>query len=120
MVRLLLLCALYPHITYNEKTITYSVHYHRLSGALRSDGIRGHMQVTMDYGSRHSGNGGEFNAYVSRFWSRRDGLRPDRQSTPPDPGTGFETFCMEVNEHFNPGSTYYYGISQAAIQWRRS
>ena len=28
---------------------------------------------------------------------------------------GFETFCVEANEYFNPGSTYYYGISQGAI-----
>ena len=28
---------------------------------------------------------------------------------------GFETFCVEYNEHFTPGSTFYYGISQGAI-----
>ena len=28
---------------------------------------------------------------------------------------GFETFCVEYNEHFTPGSTLYYGISQGAI-----
>ena len=28
---------------------------------------------------------------------------------------GFETFCVEFNEHFSPGSTYYYAISQGAI-----
>ena len=28
---------------------------------------------------------------------------------------GFETFCIEYSEHFSPGSTYYYGISQGAM-----
>ena len=27
-------------------------------------------------------------------------------------GTGFETFCMERNEYFTPGSSYYYAISE--------
>ena len=51
---------------------------------------------------------------VTRFCSRRDGLRPDG-NLQRRPSTGFETFCMEANEHFSPGSTYYYGISRAAI-----
>jgi len=29
--------------------------------------------------------------------------------------TGFETFCIEFNETFSPGSTYVYGISSGAI-----
>jgi hypothetical protein len=28
---------------------------------------------------------------------------------------GFETFCLETNEFFNAGSSYYYAISQGAI-----
>ena len=28
---------------------------------------------------------------------------------------GFETFCVEKNEYFTPGASYYYGISQKAI-----
>ena len=70
----------------------------------------------MNYGSRHSGNGGEFNAY-----SADPGFAPAAMGYDPKaiynagPGAGFETFCMEVNEHFSPGSSYYYGISSAAI-----
>ncbi len=30
-------------------------------------------------------------------------------------GMGFETFCLEYTEHFTPGGTYNYTISQAAI-----
>ena len=30
-------------------------------------------------------------------------------------GGGFETFCMEYNEHFNPGSTYNASISDRAM-----
>ena len=38
-----------------------------LIGGLRSDGIREHDAARLNYGSRHSGDGGEFNAVVIRF-----------------------------------------------------
>jgi VPDSG-CTERM motif len=72
--------------------------------------------VTMDYGSRHSGNGGEFNAY-----SADAALAPATMGYAAQTiydaghGTGFETFCVEENETFNPGSSYYYQISQQAV-----
>ena len=69
------------------------------------------MQVKMNYGSRHSGDGGEFNAWSPDFAPATMGY-----AAATTVNGGFETFCLERNEHFSPGSTYYYGISQAAIQ----
>ena len=72
--------------------------------------------VTMNYGSRHSGSGGEFNAY-----SADAGFAPAAMGYAPTtiynagPGAGFETFCVEGNEFFSPGSSYYYQISQQAV-----
>ena len=68
------------------------------------------MQLKMNYGSRQSGDGGEFNASSPDFVPVTMGY-----AAPTTVNGGFETFCVETNEHFNPGSTYYYGISQAAI-----
>jgi len=31
-------------------------------------------------------------------------------------GAGFQTFCLEYNEHFNWGANYQYGVSSAAVQ----
>ena len=53
--------------THEEKTTTYPVHYHRLSGGLRSDGIRGHDAGHNEFGNRQSGIGGEFNASSPDF-----------------------------------------------------
>jgi len=72
------------------------------------------MQLTLDYGNRHSGVGGEFNASSADFAPAAMGYGAQTIYNSGHPNTGFETFCMEMNEHFNPGSTYYYGISQAA------
>ncbi len=68
------------------------------------------MQVTMNYGSRHSGSGGEFNASGPDFVPATMGYTANTIVN-----GGFETFCVEENEYFNPGSTYYYAISQGAI-----
>ena len=68
------------------------------------------MQLKLDYGTRHAGNGGEFNASSADFSPIAMGYAASTIS-----GGGFETFCIETNEFFNPGTTYYYGISQAAI-----
>ena len=43
------------------------------------------------------------------------GYAPETIYNAGHPNTGFETFCVEINEHFTPGSSYYYGISQGAI-----
>ena len=72
------------------------------------------MQLTLDYGSRHSGDGGEFNASSPDFAPAAMGYAPQTIYNAGS-GTGFETFCVEYNEHFTPGSTLYYGISQGAI-----
>jgi len=68
-------------------------------------------QVTLNYGSRHSGNGGEFNASSADFAPGTMGYNAAKTIY----NGGFETFCLETNEYFNPGSTYNYGISQGAI-----
>ena len=73
------------------------------------------MQLTLDYGSRHSGDGGEFNASSSDFDPATMGYATQTIYNAGHPNTGFETFCVEYNEHFTPGSTYYYGISQGAV-----
>jgi hypothetical protein len=67
-------------------------------------------QLTLNYGSRHSGNGGEFNASSPNFVPGTMGYKAATTFN-----GGIETFCLETNEFFNPGSTYYYGISQGAI-----
>ena len=67
-------------------------------------------QLTLNYGSRHSGNGGEFNVSSANFAPGTMGYKPATTYN-----GGFETFCLETNEYFNPGSSYYYGISQGAI-----
>jgi hypothetical protein len=66
-------------------------------------------QATINYGSRHSGNGGEFNISSTDFDPTAMGYAGAAIS-----GSGFETFCLETNEYFTPGSTYYYAISQGA------
>jgi hypothetical protein len=70
--------------------------------------------LILDLGPYHSGVGGEFNAYsttlnpISLGYSSMTMLDNGH-------GLGFQTFCVEYNEHFNPGGTYNYTISQAAI-----
>ena len=54
--------------------------------------------------------GGEFNASSSDFVPATMGYAAAATYN-----GGFETFCIEGNEYFNPGRTYYYSISQAAI-----
>ena len=68
------------------------------------------MQLTLDYGSRHYGDGGEFDASSPDFAPATMGYKPATTYN-----GGFETFCVQTNEYFNPGSTYYYGISQGSI-----
>jgi len=68
-------------------------------------------QLTLNYGSRHSGNGGEFNASSPDFAPGTMGYNAAKTIY----NGGFETFCLETNEYFNPGSTYHYGITQGAI-----
>ena len=72
--------------------------------------LANNMQATMNYGSRHSGSGGEFNASGPDFVPATMGYAANTIV-----GGGFETFCVEENEYFSPGSTYYYAISQGAI-----
>ena len=68
------------------------------------------MQLKIDYGSRHSGVGGEFNISSADFSPAALGYAPNAIMN-----SGFETFCVEMNEYFTPGSTYYYGISDGAV-----
>ena len=66
----------------------------------------------MNCGSRHSGKRDEFNA---DFAPATMGYNPAKTIY----NGGFETFCVEENEYFTPGSTYNYGISQKAVNRRR-
>jgi hypothetical protein len=64
--------------------------------------------ITINYGSVHSGNGGEFSvigmdAYLGNYAANAQF------------GGGFETFCLEYNEHFTPGSQYNAVISNNAM-----
>jgi VPDSG-CTERM motif len=68
------------------------------------------MQLTLNYGNRQSGIGGEFNASSQDFVPATMGYAPSTTFN-----GGFETFCVEFNEHFTPGSSLYYGISQGAV-----
>ncbi|MBL8764984.1 MAG: hypothetical protein JNM07_12010 [Phycisphaerae bacterium] len=63
--------------------------------------------VRMDYGTYHSGNGGEFKATPIAFPFTPRSLVGD--------GT-FSTFCLETNEYFSPGSTYHVTFDPYAIK----
>ena len=76
---------------------------------LKRPGHANTIQVAMNYGSRHSGNGDEFNA---DFAPATMGYNPAKTIY----NGGFETFCVEENEYFTPRSTYNYGISQKAVK----
>jgi len=64
--------------------------------------------IVLDYGSVHSGNGGEFvvksdgtadsTAFVNSIVANYSSLATYQG--------GFETFCIEYNEHFSPGGVY--------------
>ena len=74
------------------------------------------MQVTMNNGNRQPSPGGEFNASSADFDPGTMGYAASTTfHVAGATNTGFETFCVETNEFINPGSTYYYGISQNAI-----
>ncbi len=64
------------------------------------------------YSGYRSGSGGEFN-----ITSNDPLLNPISlgYSSAAIVSGGFETFCLEYNQHFTPGSTYNFGISGAAI-----
>ena len=66
--------------------------------------------MQLNLGNRQSGEGGEFNAVSSDFNPTAMGYAPSTTYN-----GGFETFCIEYSEHFSPGSTFYYGISQGAM-----
>ena len=70
--------------------------------------------LILDLGPYHSGVGGEFNAYSASLNPTALGYSPLTMANVGH-GMGFETFCVEYNEHFTPGGTYNYTISQAAI-----
>ena len=70
--------------------------------------------LILDLGPYQSGVGGEFNAYSASLNPVAMGYSPLTMANVGH-GMGFETFCMEYNEHFTPGGTYNYAISQAAI-----
>lgn len=70
--------------------------------------------LILDYGTHHSGVGGEFNASSSTLFPATMGYVGGALANTGH-GMGFETFCIEYNEHFSPGGTYTYAISDAAL-----
>ncbi len=71
--------------------------------------------VTLYQNSYSYGNGGEFTAISSTLDPTSLGYSTKAQVTINGKGTGFETFCLEYTQEFNPGTAYNYGISNAAI-----
>jgi hypothetical protein len=59
-------------------------------------------QITIDYGQYHYSDGGEFVIY---------NLGVSNYSAQALYNGGFATFCVETQEYFSPGSSYYYDIS---------
>jgi hypothetical protein len=70
--------------------------------------------LVLDIGPRHSGVGGEFNAASGTLNPAALGYASQTMANMGN-GMGFSTFCLEYNEHFTPGGTYNYSISNAAI-----
>jgi hypothetical protein len=75
-------------------------------------------QIQLTYGSHHSGVGGEF--VVKSDGTAASTAFVDATKAFYSPLAiyqgGFETFCIEYNEHFNPGSKYDYQVSPGAIK----
>ncbi len=70
--------------------------------------------IVIDYGMRHFSDGGEFKITGTDFANPGTmGYATTTTSSGGSPGS-FETFCVETNQYFSPGSTYYYSISQVA------
>jgi len=70
-------------------------------------------QLTINYGNAHYGSGGEFRITSGDAWATSVAAN---YAASAKSGGGFETFCIEYNEHFSPGSIYYYQISPDAIK----
>jgi hypothetical protein len=64
--------------------------------------------ITINYGSVYSGNGGEFRVNGMDAYLGNYAANAQYQG-------GFETFCLEYNEHFTPGSSYNAVISNNAM-----
>jgi hypothetical protein len=63
------------------------------------------QNIVLNTGSFSSGSGGEFNATVSNTPLTFIGLTNSG---------AFETFCLERSENFQPGSTYFFEVSNEA------
>jgi hypothetical protein len=78
-------------------------------------------QVSLNSNPYQNGIGGEFTAIPNADALSASGtpdLTPYLNSYAPVArnGGGFQTFCLEYNEHFNWGVNYQYGVSSAAVQ----
>lgn len=68
-------------------------------------------QLTLSQGSQSVGVGGAFIAgVVNGPISNSDYSGAAKIGT-----TGFLTYCIEYNEHFNPGGTYNYAVNNGAV-----
>ncbi len=61
--------------------------------------------IVLNTGAYSAGNGGEFNATVSGTSLTFTSLTESGS---------FETFCLERSENFQPGATYFFGVSTSA------
>jgi hypothetical protein len=73
-------------------------------------------------------NGGQVQLYTNGYSATNSGgeftlvgldvsgysINPNTRTFGVNGRTGFETFCLEYNEHFGSGGTYFYSISSAA------
>lgn len=69
-------------------------------------GASAQQTIVLNTGAYSSGNGGEFNATVGNTALTFTGLTSS---------TSFETFCLEHSENFQPGATYFFDVSTAAV-----
>jgi hypothetical protein len=75
-------------------------------------------KIVLDYGSHHSGIGGEFVVKSDGSAASTAFVNATKAHYSPLAiySGGFETFCLEYNEHFSPGSSYEYQVSPGAIK----
>lgn len=77
------------------------------AAALVSTALGDTIQVTQNAYS--AGSGGEFTVTTLTGWAGLVGLPADLSATT------FETFCMELNEQFSPGSTMSFVINTGSV-----
>jgi len=87
-----------------------------LAGALSAPTLQAAMQVNVyqDTGQYSSGSGGEFEAVPNADLSWVMANYSPLAKGGPGNGAGFQTFCIETSEQFNPGALYNVALSDRA------